>query len=39
MRKDLATLKGLINGDVSIAYIHKTAIKGTPGDMTQMGHQ
>jgi hypothetical protein len=39
MRKELATFKALIAGDVSIEYIDKTPIKGTPGETTQGGHQ
>jgi hypothetical protein len=35
MRKEVATFKALITGDVSIEYIDKTPIKRTPGDMTE----
>jgi hypothetical protein len=39
MRKEVATFKALITGDVSIEYIDKTPIKRTPGDMTEVSHQ
>ncbi len=38
MRKLLATLKGLISGEVSIDTVDKTHISKTPGDVTQVGH-
>jgi hypothetical protein len=38
MDKALATLKAIILGTASIEYAGKTAIKRTPGDTTQMGH-
>jgi hypothetical protein len=40
MRKELATLKGLINGDASIEYVDKIRVKKTPGNVTMdVGHQ
>jgi hypothetical protein len=34
MRKELATLKALIKGDVSIEFIDKIWIRKSPGDTT-----
>jgi hypothetical protein len=41
MHKKLAIFKALIDGNASIEYVNKTAIKRTPGDVTQElgGHQ
>ena len=40
MRKEIATFKALVKGEVSIEYIDKIPIKKTPGDMTmEGGHQ
>jgi hypothetical protein len=38
MRKSLAIFKALTSGDMSIEYIGKTAIKRTPGDVTEVAH-
>jgi hypothetical protein len=38
MRKELATIKAIISGNVSIEYSDKTTIKRTPGDTTEMAH-
>jgi hypothetical protein len=38
MRKSVAKIKGLINGEASIEYICKTLISKTPGDVTEVGH-
>jgi hypothetical protein len=40
MRKELATLKALINGNATIEFVDKIPIKKTPGDITmEGGHQ
>jgi hypothetical protein len=39
MRKEIATFKALIRREASIEYVEKTRIKGTPGEVTQGGHQ
>lgn len=38
MRKEIATFKAIIVGDVSIEYSDRTSIKRTPGDITEMAH-
>jgi hypothetical protein len=38
MLKQLTTVKALIDGTASIEYIHKTTIKRTPGDTTEVPH-
>jgi hypothetical protein len=38
MRKELATFKAIIIGDVSIDFSDKTPVKKTPGDTTEMAH-
>jgi hypothetical protein len=40
MRKEIATFKALVKGEVSIEIVDKIPIKKTPGDMTMDGsHQ
>jgi hypothetical protein len=38
MHKHLAKAKSLVTGMASIQYIHKTPIKRTPGDTTEVSH-
>jgi hypothetical protein len=38
MRKSVAKIKALINGEASIEYIDKTLISKTPGEVTDVGH-
>jgi hypothetical protein len=38
MRKSVAKIKALINGEASIEYIGKTLISKTPGEVTDVGH-
>jgi hypothetical protein len=38
MRKLLATIMALINGEASIDSVDKTPISGTPGDVTELSH-
>jgi hypothetical protein len=38
MRKLLAILKAMINGDASIDSVDKTPITRTPGDVTELSH-
>jgi hypothetical protein len=38
MIKQIATVKALIAGRASIEYIHKSPIKRTPGDTTEVPH-
>jgi hypothetical protein len=38
MNKKIATIKALIEGDISIERILKTPVRKTPGDVTDVAH-
>lgn len=38
MHKELETFKALVAGNISIKHIGKTAIKRTPGEVTEVAH-